>query len=38
MQLDSKMLGSKAPLGQNRHKYVCLQACLQHHILCSVGA
>lgn len=28
----------KAPLGQNRHKYMCLQASLQHYILCSVGA
>ncbi len=29
---------SKAPSGHNRHKYVCLQVNLQHHILCSVGA
>lgn len=29
---------SKAPSGLNRHKYVCLQASLQHHILCSVDA
>ena len=28
----------KAPSGLNRHKYVCLQASLQTHILCSVGA
>ena len=32
------MLVSKAPLGRNRHKYVCLQVNLQHHILCSVSA
>ena len=29
---------SKAPSGHNRHKYVCLQVNLQHHILCSVSA
>ena len=29
---------SKAPSGLNRHKYVCLQANMQHHIFVSVGA
>lgn len=29
---------SKAPSGRNRHKYVCLRASLQHHILYSVSA
>lgn len=29
---------SKALSGYNQHKYMCLQACLQHHILCMVGA
>ena len=28
----------KAPLGHNRHKYVCLQINLQLTYLCSVGA
>ncbi len=32
------MLGSKAPSGLRRHKYMCLQTSLQHHILCSPGA